>query len=210
MCSKRSPLAASIGDVTWRPATSSLLDRSYVKECGGPATAPCRSRSSVSRPLEPKLPRLGKPGRMARMETAVSGRTRRRGQPVADSIPQLAGEAVSNAGTPTVLVPVIVGCTPCHPNPNPLTPRNIFLSPDLTSSDAASFLEGYGLRDSAAADQHLQQLADDLTTRVALGNLAGMLLMRLPPHQTRIRPWSGSAAMSPRARRKACSLAGAA
>ena len=62
------------------------------------------------------------------------------------------------------------------PDPNPLTPRDIFLSPDLTSSDAASFLEGYGLRDSAAADQHLQQLADDLTTRVALGNLAGMLL----------------------------------
>ena len=62
------------------------------------------------------------------------------------------------------------------PDPNPLTPRDIFLSPDLTSSDAANFLEGYGLRDSAAADQHLQQLADDLTTRVALGNLAGMLL----------------------------------
>ena len=36
MCSKRSPLAPSIGDVTWRPATSSLLDRSYVKEFGGP------------------------------------------------------------------------------------------------------------------------------------------------------------------------------
>ena len=62
------------------------------------------------------------------------------------------------------------------PDSNPLTPRDIFLSPDLTSSDAASFLEGYGLRDSAAADQYLQQLADDLTTRVALGNLAGMLL----------------------------------
>ena len=62
------------------------------------------------------------------------------------------------------------------PDSNPLTPRDIFLSPDLTSSDAASFLEGYDLRDSAAADQYLQQLADDLTTRVALGNLAGMLL----------------------------------
>ena len=31
------------------------------------------------------------------------------------------------------------------PDPNPLTPRDIFISPDLTSSDAASFLEGYGL-----------------------------------------------------------------
>ena len=57
-----------------------------------------------------------------------------------------------------------------------LTPRDIFLAPDLSTETAAAFLEGYHLREGAAADAHLQQLAEDLTCRLALANLAGMLL----------------------------------
>ncbi|MYI75112.1 MAG: hypothetical protein F4057_07265, partial [Acidobacteria bacterium] len=56
-----------------------------------------------------------------------------------------------------------------------LTPRDIFLAPHLATADAAAFLEGFHLREGAAADAHLQQLAEDLTTRLALANLAGML-----------------------------------
>ncbi len=57
-----------------------------------------------------------------------------------------------------------------------LTPRDIFLAPHLSTETAAAFLEGYHLREGAAADAHLQQLAEDLTCRLALANLAGMLL----------------------------------
>ena len=57
-----------------------------------------------------------------------------------------------------------------------LTPRDIFLAPDLSTETAAAFLEGYHLREGAAADAHLQQLAEDLTCRLALANLADMLL----------------------------------
>ena len=56
-----------------------------------------------------------------------------------------------------------------------VTPRDVFLSPDLTQEAAAAFLAGYGLRDGAAADQELQQLADDLPGRQALGDLAALL-----------------------------------
>ena len=57
-----------------------------------------------------------------------------------------------------------------------LAPRDIFLAPDLSPETAAAFLEGYHLREGAAADAHLQQLAEDLTCRLALANLADMLL----------------------------------
>ena len=57
----------------------------------------------------------------------------------------------------------------------PVTPRDIFLAPQLAPEDAARFLEGYGLRDGAAADGHLQDLAAELPTRLALADLAGML-----------------------------------
>ena len=60
--------------------------------------------------------------------------------------------------------------------PHAVTPQDIFLSRDLTEDAAAAFLEQYGLRDGAAADRQLQQLADDLPSRQALGALAGMLL----------------------------------
>ena len=60
--------------------------------------------------------------------------------------------------------------------PNTLTPRDIFLAAELSAEEAARLLEARGLRDGAAADRHLQQLADDLTSRLALGNLAELLL----------------------------------
>ena len=56
-----------------------------------------------------------------------------------------------------------------------VTPQDVFLSPDLTEEEASAFLARYGLRDGAAADQQLQQLADDLSSRRALGALADML-----------------------------------
>ncbi len=61
------------------------------------------------------------------------------------------------------------------PEPNAVTPRDIFLGPDLTPEAAARFIEGFGVRDGAAADRHLQELADDLTIRLALGDLAQLL-----------------------------------
>lgn len=60
-----------------------------------------------------------------------------------------------------------------------IRPRDIFLSADLSPEAAAGFLARHGLRDGAAADEHLQQLAGDLSTRLALGNLAGLLLEAL-------------------------------
>ena len=60
--------------------------------------------------------------------------------------------------------------------PNALTPRDLFLAAELTPEEASRFLEERGLRDGAAADRHLQELADDLTSRLALGNLADLLL----------------------------------
>ncbi len=59
--------------------------------------------------------------------------------------------------------------------PNAVSPKDIFLGADLSPEAAARFLEGCGVRDGAAADQHLQQLADDLTSRLALGHLAPLL-----------------------------------
>ena len=63
-----------------------------------------------------------------------------------------------------------------HSEPNALTPRDVFLAAELSSEEAGRFLEGRGLRDGAAADRHLQEIADDLTSRLALGNLAELLL----------------------------------
>ena len=57
-----------------------------------------------------------------------------------------------------------------------LTPRDIFLAAELSADRAARFLERYGPRDGEAADRHLQQLADDLPSRLALGDLVPTLL----------------------------------
>ena len=56
-----------------------------------------------------------------------------------------------------------------------LTPRDILLARALSADAAARFIERYGPRDGEAADQHLQQLADELPSRLALGDLAPTL-----------------------------------
>ena len=60
-------------------------------------------------------------------------------------------------------------------DPSPVSPRDIFLARELSEEAAARYLTTVGLRSAAAADQHLQRLADDLPTRLALGELAGPL-----------------------------------
>ena len=59
------------------------------------------------------------------------------------------------------------------------TPRDLFLSRDLTEAEAHRYLAAHGFRDPAAADELLQQLADDLPTRLALGELADLLIETL-------------------------------
>ena len=50
------------------------------------------------------------------------------------------------------------------------------LSRDLTETDAQRYLRTRGFGDPTAADDNLQQLADDIPTRLALGEMAGLLL----------------------------------
>lgn len=57
-----------------------------------------------------------------------------------------------------------------------LSPSDLFLSPDLTEDQARAYLQSFGFRDAAAADEHLQALADDLPVREAMGALAELLL----------------------------------
>ena len=57
--------------------------------------------------------------------------------------------------------------------------RDLFLARDLTEAEAQQYLAAHGFRDPAAADDQLQQLADDLPTRLALGELAGLLIETL-------------------------------
>ena len=61
------------------------------------------------------------------------------------------------------------------PAPHTPTPRDIFLAAELSEDAAAAFLGGYGLRDGATADRHLQELAADLPSRLALGDVADTL-----------------------------------
>ena len=60
--------------------------------------------------------------------------------------------------------------------PLPVTPRDLFLARELSDSHARTYLAERGFREPVAADEHLQQLADDLSTRLALGELAEVLL----------------------------------
>jgi len=55
-------------------------------------------------------------------------------------------------------------------------PSDLFLSPDLTEDEARAYLGSLGFRDAAAVDSQLQQMAEDLMTREALGRLAPDLL----------------------------------
>jgi len=57
-----------------------------------------------------------------------------------------------------------------------LSASDLFLSPDLTEAQAQQFLESLGFGDPAAADHHLQMMADDLVIRQTLGSVAGVLL----------------------------------
>lgn len=59
--------------------------------------------------------------------------------------------------------------------PEVVTARDIFLAGHIAPERAAAFLESCGLRDGAAADALLQQLAADLPSRLALGDLAPTL-----------------------------------
>ena len=58
-------------------------------------------------------------------------------------------------------------------------PADLFVSPDLSEDQARSYLEALGFRNPAAADDHLQKMADDLVVREALGRLAGDLIPSL-------------------------------
>ena len=60
-----------------------------------------------------------------------------------------------------------------------MKPRDLFLSRDLTEAEAHGYLAAHGFRDPATADELLQQLADDLPTRLALGELADLLIETL-------------------------------
>jgi glutamate-ammonia-ligase adenylyltransferase len=60
-----------------------------------------------------------------------------------------------------------------------VTPSDLFLSPELTEEQARAYLQSLGFRDAAAADAHLQQMADDLVVREALGRLAPELMTSL-------------------------------
>jgi glutamate-ammonia-ligase adenylyltransferase len=57
-----------------------------------------------------------------------------------------------------------------------ISPSDLFLSPDLTEEQARTYLQTFGFRDPAAADEHLQALAEEPPTREVLAGLAESLL----------------------------------
>ncbi len=61
----------------------------------------------------------------------------------------------------------------------PVDPRDLLLARNLDEARARQYLAERGFRDPASADERLQQLADDLQTRLALGELAELLLETL-------------------------------
>ena len=63
--------------------------------------------------------------------------------------------------------------------PSPVTPSDLFLARVLSEQAAQDYLATRGFRDPVAADTHLQQLAEDLPTRLVLGDLADLLLRSL-------------------------------
>ena len=62
---------------------------------------------------------------------------------------------------------------------DPTTARDLFLARDLSDIQAQAYLSAQGFRDPVSADAHLQQLADDLPSRLALGELADLLIETL-------------------------------
>ena len=67
----------------------------------------------------------------------------------------------------------------CMASDSPVNPRDLLLARDLEEARARQYLAERGFRHPAEADQRLQQLADDLPTRLALGELADLLLETL-------------------------------
>jgi [glutamine synthetase] adenylyltransferase / [glutamine synthetase]-adenylyl-L-tyrosine phosphorylase len=61
----------------------------------------------------------------------------------------------------------------------PISPSDLFLSPTLTEEEARDYLQAFGFLDVAAADEHLQSMADELPVRETLGEMAGTLLEAL-------------------------------
>jgi glutamate-ammonia-ligase adenylyltransferase len=59
------------------------------------------------------------------------------------------------------------------------TPADLFISPDLSEAEARAYLQSLGFQNPAAADDHLQRMADDLIAREALGRLASDLIASL-------------------------------
>jgi glutamate-ammonia-ligase adenylyltransferase len=62
------------------------------------------------------------------------------------------------------------------PSSQTVTARDLFLSADLTDDAARTYLASRGFQDPVAADEHLQTMAADLSTRQALGAMADTLL----------------------------------
>jgi len=59
------------------------------------------------------------------------------------------------------------------------TPVDLFLSADLTETQARAYLESLGFRDPARVDGDLQRMADDPVVRETLGRLAADLIQAL-------------------------------
>lgn len=77
------------------------------------------------------------------------------------------------------LTPCPLPVTPDSESLRVPTPSDLFLSPDLTEAEAREYLKSLGFRDPAAADEHLQAMAEDLVVRETLGRLAPDLLPAL-------------------------------
>jgi len=58
-------------------------------------------------------------------------------------------------------------------------PSDLFLSPDLSEEDARGYLRALGFRDPEGTDRLLQEMAEDMAMRQALGRIAGDLLPAL-------------------------------
>ncbi len=56
------------------------------------------------------------------------------------------------------------------------SPSDLFLAPALSDQSVQRYLSSIGFRDPAAADQHLQVMADDYAVRQSLGSMAGSLM----------------------------------
>ena len=61
----------------------------------------------------------------------------------------------------------------------PISPSDLFLSPDLAEKDAARYLQQLGFRNPKDASLNLHLLVEDSAVREVIGTLAGSLLTAL-------------------------------